>query len=81
MQKLPEAPDRKRSDACAKKEPSRQKKETRPLLAVTSRVTTPKSVLLLVEGAMRLSLDGVLANLSTSSSCLFYQWPMTKNTK
>ena len=26
MQKLPEAPDRKRGDACVKKEPSRQKK-------------------------------------------------------
>ena len=27
-QKLPEAPERKRDDTCAKKEPSRQKKET-----------------------------------------------------
>ena len=49
MQKLPEAPDRKRSDTCAKKELSRQKKESRSFLAVTSEVKTLKSFLLLVE--------------------------------
>ena len=80
MQKLPEAPDRKRGDACAKEEPSRQKKEAHAVLAVTSGVTTPKSFLLLVEGAMCPSLDDALANLSTSSSRLFYQRPTTKNT-
>ena len=79
MQKLPEAPDRKRGSACTK-EPSQQKKEACALSTVTSRVTTPKSFLL-VEGAMHPSLDDVLANLSTSSSCLFYQQPTTKNTK
>ena len=78
MQKLPEAPDRKRGDVCAKKELSRQIKEARPLSAVISGVTTPKSFLLLVKGAMRLSLDDALANLSTCSSCLFYQRPKTK---
>ena len=81
MQKLPEAFDRKRGDACAKKEPSRQKKETCSLSAVTSGVTTPKSFLLLVEGAMRPSLADALANLSMNSSRLFYQRPATKNTK
>ena len=73
MQKLLEAPDRKRGDACAKKEEtSRQKKESRPLSAVTSVVTTPKSFLLLVEGALRPSLDDALANFSTSCSRLFF---------
>ena len=81
MQKLPEAPGRKRSGTCAKKEPSRQKKEARSLSAVTSGMKTPKSFLLLVEDAMHLSLDDMLANLSTSSSGLFYQRPTTKNTK
>ena len=81
MQKIPEAPTRKRGDACAKKEPSRQKKEASSLSAVTSGVTTSKSFLLLVEGAMRPPLDDALANLSTSGSRLFYQRPTTKNTK
>ena len=73
MQKLPEAPDKKRSDACAKeKELSRQKKESHSFSAVTSRMTTPKSILLVVEGTTCLSLDDALANLSTSSSRLFY---------
>ena len=50
MQKLPEAPDEKRGGACAKKEePSRQKKETRSLSAVTVEVTTLKSFLLMLE--------------------------------
>ena len=58
MQKLPEAPDRKRATHAQKKkekkrEPSRQKKESLTLSAVTSRVTIHKFVLLLVEGAMR----------------------------
>ena len=48
MLKLPEASDKKGGDACAKKEkrkkkePSRQKKETPSLSAVTSKVTTLK---------------------------------------
>ena len=54
------------------KEPSQQKKESRALSAVTSGVTTPKSFLLVVEGAMRPSLVDTLTNLSTSSSRLFY---------
>ena len=53
------------------KEPSRQKKESRPLSAVTSGGTTPKSFLLVVEGAMHPSVDYAFANLSTSSSRLF----------
>ena len=61
MQKLPEAHDRKRGGACAKKEPTWQKKEARSLSAVTSGVTTPKSILVLVEGTMRPSLDDALA--------------------
>ena len=81
MQKFPEAPDRKRGVACAKKEPSRQKKEAHRLSVVTSEVTTPKSFLLLVEGATRPSLDDALANLSISRSHHFYQRPTTKNTK
>ena len=53
MQKLPGASDRKRGDTCVKKkEPSRQKKGSRSLSAVTSGVTTPRSFLLLVEGAV-----------------------------
>ena len=81
MQKLQEAPDRKMGCTCTKKEPSQQKKEACALSAVTSGVTTPKSFLLLVEGAMRPSLDDALANLSTSCSRLFYQRPTTKNIK
>ena len=81
MNKLPEAPNRKRGDACAKKEPSWQKKETRSLSAVTGEMTTLKSFLLLVGGPTRPSLGSVLVNLSTSTSRLFYQWPTTKNTK
>ena len=60
MQKLPETPEGKRNDACAKKKPSWQKKEACALSAVTSGVTTPKSFLLVGEGAMRLSLDDAL---------------------
>ena len=81
MQKLPEDPDRKRGDACIIKEPSKQKRETRSFSAVTSFVTTSKSFLLLVKVPMRPSLDDTLANLSTSSSHLFYQRPTTKNIK
>ena len=54
------------------KEPSRQKKESRSLSAVTNAVRTPKSFLILVEDAMRPFLDDALANLSTRSSRLFY---------
>ena len=81
MQKLPEAPDRQMGDAVQKKEPFRRKKEARILSAMTRGVTTPKSFLLLVEGAMRPSLDDTLANFSTKSSRLFYQRPTTKSTK
>ena len=81
MQKLLEALDRKRGGAWAKKEPSLQKNEACSLSAETSGMTTSKSFLLLVEGAMRPSFDDALANLSTSSSCLFYQQPTTKNIK
>ena len=56
MQKLPEVPDKKRSDAYAKKEPSLQKKETRSLSAVIGEVTTFKSFLQLVEVPRCLSL-------------------------
>ena len=70
MQKLPEAPDKKKERHMRKKEPSHQKKETRSLSAMTSRVTTPKSFLPVVEGTVRLSLDDRFANLSTSSSHL-----------
>ena len=62
MQKIPETPNRKRGSACT-------------LSAVTSEVTIPKYFLLLAEGAMRLSLDDTLANLSTSSSRLFCLQP------
>ena len=73
MQKLSEAPDKKRGGRCAKKGPSRQKKEAHSLSAVISEMTTSKFILLLVEGTMCLSPDDALANLSTSSSCLFYE--------
>ena len=81
MQKLPEALNRKRGDACTKKEPSQQKKEACSLSAVTSGVITPKSFLLQVEGTMRPPLDDSLPNLSICSSRLFYQQPTTRNTK
>ena len=74
MQKLPEAPDRNRCDTCTKKKrncPDKRKKSC-SLLAVTSRVTAPKSFLLVVEGTMCLSLEDALVNLSTSSSRVFY---------
>ena len=45
MQKLLEAPDRKRGDACSKKKPSRQKQETCSLSIVTGEVTTLKTFL------------------------------------
>ena len=67
MQKLPEAPDRKRG-AHAQRKGTVPTKESRSLSAVT----TPKSFLLVVEGTMRPSVDDALANLSTSSSHLFY---------
>ena len=73
MQKLPEVPDKKRGDACAKKKNHPvKKKESRSLSAVTSGVATPKSFLLVGEGAMRPSLDDALANLSLCNSRLFY---------
>ena len=50
MQKLPEACAKKKKKKKKKKESSRQKKETRSLSAVTGKVTTLKSFLLLVEG-------------------------------
>ena len=37
MQKLPEAPDKKRSDVCAKKEPSQPRKEARFLFSSDQR--------------------------------------------
>ena len=52
MQKLPEAPDKKMGGTCAKREPSWQKKEAHALSVVTSRMTTPKFILLLVEGTI-----------------------------
>ena len=79
--KKSETPRQKKERPMRKKEPFRQKKETRSLSAMTSRVTTPKSFLLLVESTMGPSLDDALANHFTCSSCLFYQRPKTKNTK
>ena len=81
MQKLPEAPDKKRGDAGKKRERLGKKKETRYLSAVTGEVTTLKSFLLLEEGSTCPSLGGTLVNFSTSRSCLFCQRPTTKNTK
>ena len=53
MQKLPEASDRNRGDTCANKSDRTNKKEEAHLLsAVTGRVTTSKSPLLLLEGHM-----------------------------
>ena len=75
MRKLPEAHDKKRGHSYVKRELTRQRKETRSLSAVSSEVTTP--FLLLVEGTMRPSLNDALANLSTCSSRLFYQRPIT----
>ena len=47
MQKLPEASDRKRGDACAKKRDHSDKKEESPSFsAAPSRVPTPRSFLL-----------------------------------
>ena len=66
---------------CKRRNPLGKRKKPVHLSAVTSGVTTPKPFLLLVEGAIRPSLDDTLANLSTSSSHLFYQQRTTKNTK
>ena len=66
-------PDRRRGRLMRKeKEPPQQKKESRSLSVVTSGVTTPKSFLLLLEGAMRPSLNDALSNLSSCSNRLFY---------
>ena len=78
MEKLPEKLDRRRGDACTEKEPSRQKKETHFLSAVTSEMTTLKSFLLLVGGPMHPSLGVTLVNLSTRTSCLFTNDPRIK---
>ena len=82
MQKLSEAPDRKRGDPCTKKRNCLSKnKETHSLSAVTSEVKTLKSFLLLAEGLLCPFLCSTLVNLSTNSSHLCYQQPTTKNTK
>ena len=83
MQKLSEAPDKKEGDAYSKKkkkkkkkkEPSRQKKETYSLSAVTGGLTTLKSFWLLVESPTCPYLGGTLVNIFTSSCRLFYQNP------
>ena len=72
MQKHPEAPIRKRSDACPKKETSQQKKESRHFSAVICWVTTPKFFLQMMERAMRPSVNDALSNLSPRSSRLFF---------
>ena len=65
MQKLPEAPDWKRGNACAKKRNRRNKKKES---CSFSTVTIPKSFLLEVEGTMHQSRDDALANFSISSN-------------
>ena len=64
MQKLSETPDR--TTHAQEKEPSRQKKETCSLSAVTGEVSTVKSFLLLVEGPTCPFLCCTLFNFSTS---------------
>ena len=78
MQKFLEVSDRKRGEVWAKKKNCPGKRKNLALSAVTSEVTTPKSFLLVVEGAMHPSLDNALANLSTSSSHLFSTNPRLK---
>ena len=72
MEKLLEARQEEGWCMHKEKEPSWQKKESCALSAMTSGVPTPKSFLLVVEGAMHLSLDDTLANLSTRSNRHFY---------
>ena len=81
MQTLPEAPTGKEAAHAQRRNPLGKKKEACSLLAATSGMKIPKSILLLVESTMHPSLDDALANFSTSSSRLFYQRPTTKNTK
>ena len=51
MQKLPEASDKNRGDACTKKRgPSHQKEKSHSLSAATSGVPTPRSFLLTGRG-------------------------------
>ena len=59
MQKLPEASNRKRGDACTKRNPLGQRKKP-----VLFQEWSAKSFLLLVGGPIRPSLGGAMANLS-----------------
>ena len=82
MQKLPDAPDRKRSDAWAKERNLFGKRRKLILFQQWPVEWQHLNLFLqLVEGTMRPSVDDAFANLSTSSSGLFNQRPMTKNTK
>ena len=73
MQKLPEASDRERGDACAKKRNRPEKRKNVVLIQQWQAEWQHLDlVLLMVEGAMRPSNGDVLANLSTSKSRLFY---------
>ena len=66
MQKLPEASDRKRGDACVKKKgPPDKRRKLILFSAVTGEVITPCK---LVGDATRSSLDDALASPFTSSS-------------
>ena len=60
------------------KEPSRQKKEFCPLSAVTSRVTRPKSFLLVLEDAMCPSLDNALVTFPLVVAASFTNDPRLK---
>ena len=71
MLKLPDAPIKKRGDACTKKR-NRPDKRKNLVLFQQWPAELQQSFLLLVEGATHPSLDDALANLSTSSSRLFY---------
>ena len=79
MQKLPEAPDRKRSDACTKKGTVSTKE--RISFFFSDDRQSENTFLLLVDGPTSPFLCSTMVNLSTGISCLFYQQPTTKNIK
>ena len=72
IQKLPEAPNKKRGDASAKKRNRPDKRKNLVLFQQWPSEWHHLNLMPVAEGATRPSLDDTLANLFTSRSRLFY---------